>query len=60
MYFLAAWNDGKIRVYKAFKGALLLTIENAHKETVTAIAGFSDSRRIVSGGGEGQVSLCSC
>ena len=34
----------------------MYTIHDAHKQGVTAIATTSDSSRIVSGGGEGQVS----
>ncbi|XP_013860293.1 cilia- and flagella-associated protein 52 [Austrofundulus limnaeus] len=53
--FISGWNDGNIRMFTPKTGQLMLTIENAHKMGVTAIAGTSDSRRIVSGGGEGQV-----
>lgn len=35
----------------------MLTINNAHKMGVTAIAGTRNCKRIVSGGGEGQVSI---
>jgi len=52
---ISAWNDGKIRAFKPQSGALLYTIHDAHKQGVTAIATTSDSKRIVSGGGEGQV-----
>lgn len=34
----------------------MLTIHNAHTMGATAIAGTRDCKRIVSGGGEGQVS----
>ncbi|XP_076585608.1 cilia- and flagella-associated protein 52 [Chaetodon auriga] len=52
---ISAWNDGKIRVFAPESGRLMLIIHNAHKMGVTAIAGTRDCKRIVSGGGEGQV-----
>uniref|UniRef100_A0AAV2LMM8 Cilia- and flagella-associated protein 52 n=1 Tax=Knipowitschia caucasica TaxID=637954 RepID=A0AAV2LMM8_KNICA len=54
---ISAWNDGKIRVFAPASGTLMITIDNAHKLGVTAIAGTRDCRRIVSGGGEGQVRI---
>ncbi|XP_030639152.1 cilia- and flagella-associated protein 52 [Chanos chanos] len=51
----SAWNDGKIRLFTPESGRLILVIQNAHNMGVTAIAGTSDCKRIVSGGGEGQV-----
>lgn len=55
-YCLVAWNDGKIRVFAPESGRLMLIIHNAHKMGVTAIAGTRDCKKIISGGGEGQVS----
>uniref|UniRef100_A0A8D0AV03 Cilia- and flagella-associated protein 52 n=1 Tax=Sander lucioperca TaxID=283035 RepID=A0A8D0AV03_SANLU len=52
---ISAWNDGKIRVFAPESGRLMLIIHNAHRMGVTAIAGTRDCKRIVSGGGEGQV-----
>lgn len=52
---ISAWNDGKIRVFAPASGKLMTTIHNAHNMGVTAIAGTRDCRRIVSGGGDGQV-----
>uniref|UniRef100_A0A4W6FRJ2 Cilia- and flagella-associated protein 52 n=1 Tax=Lates calcarifer TaxID=8187 RepID=A0A4W6FRJ2_LATCA len=52
---ISAWNDGKIRVFAPESGRLMLVIDNAHRMGVTAIAGTRDCKRIVSGGGEGQV-----
>ncbi|XP_030589052.1 cilia- and flagella-associated protein 52 [Archocentrus centrarchus] len=52
---ISAWNDGKIRVFGPESGKLMLIINNAHRMGVTAIAGTRDCKRIVSGGGEGQV-----
>ncbi|XP_072318970.1 cilia- and flagella-associated protein 52-like [Eucyclogobius newberryi] len=54
---ISAWNDGKIRVFAPESGKLVMTIHNAHKLGVTAIAGARDCRRIVSGGGAGQVRI---
>uniref|UniRef100_A0A673L506 Cilia- and flagella-associated protein 52 n=1 Tax=Sinocyclocheilus rhinocerous TaxID=307959 RepID=A0A673L506_9TELE len=51
----SAWNDGKIRVFTPESGKLKLIIHNAHSMGVTAIAATNDCKRIVSGGGEGQV-----
>ncbi|XP_075898976.1 cilia- and flagella-associated protein 52 [Nelusetta ayraudi] len=52
---ISAWNDGKIRVFAPESGRLMLIIHNAHKTGVTAIAGTRDCKKIISGGGEGQV-----
>ncbi|KAM9363502.1 cilia- and flagella-associated protein 52 [Symphorus nematophorus] len=52
---ISAWNDGKIRVFAPESGRLILIIHNAHRTGVTAIAGTRNCKRIVSGGGEGQV-----
>lgn len=52
---ISGWNDGKIRVFAPVNGKLMITIDNAHKMGVTAIAGTKDCKRIVSGGAGGQV-----
>ncbi|XP_071965572.1 cilia- and flagella-associated protein 52-like isoform X2 [Antedon mediterranea] len=52
---ISAWNDGKIRAFLPESGRLHYCIEDAHNKGVTAIAATSDCKRIVSGGGEGQV-----
>ncbi|KAG7486120.1 cilia-and flagella-associated protein 52 [Solea senegalensis] len=52
---ISAWNDGVIRVFAPESGRLMLIIHNAHRMGVTAIAGTRDSKRIISGGGDGQV-----
>ncbi|NXT57832.1 CFA52 protein, partial [Pluvianellus socialis] len=52
---ISAWNDGKIRAFTPETGRLMYVINHAHSLGVTAIAATSDSKRIVSGGGEGQV-----
>ena len=57
-YFLLAWNDGKIRAFTPETGRLMYVIEHAHSMGVTAVATTSDCKRIISGGGEGQVMCC--
>uniref|UniRef100_A0A665THZ6 Cilia- and flagella-associated protein 52 n=1 Tax=Echeneis naucrates TaxID=173247 RepID=A0A665THZ6_ECHNA len=52
---ISAWNDDKIRVFAPESGRLMLIIHNAHRMGVTAIAGTRNCKRIISGGGEGQV-----
>ncbi|XP_067164288.1 cilia- and flagella-associated protein 52 [Apteryx mantelli] len=52
---ISAWNDGKIRAFMPESGRLMYVIDHAHSLGVTAIAATSDCRRIISGGGEGQV-----
>lgn len=54
MHFLA-WDDGKIRTFFPESGKPAYTIHDAHGKGVTALAVTSNSRRIISGGGEGQV-----
>lgn len=52
---VSAWNDGKIRAFYPETGRLMYALEHAHTLGVTAIATTSDCRKIISGGGEGQV-----
>ncbi|XP_065591191.1 cilia- and flagella-associated protein 52 [Cyrtonyx montezumae] len=52
---ISAWNDGKIRAFMPESGREMYVINNAHSLGVTAIAATNDCKRIVSGGGEGQV-----
>ncbi|XP_074777942.1 cilia- and flagella-associated protein 52 [Athene noctua] len=52
---ISAWNDGKIRAFMPESGRLMYVINHAHSLGVTAIAATSDCKRIISGGGEGQV-----
>ncbi|NXV44720.1 CFA52 protein, partial [Uria aalge] len=54
---ISAWNDGKIRAFTPETGRLMYMINHAHSLGVTAIAATGDSKRIVSGGGEGQVRI---
>jgi len=52
---LSAWDDGKIRAFLPETGKPYYTINNAHHAGVFAVTSTSDGKRIVSGGGEGQV-----
>ncbi|KAM4603483.1 cilia- and flagella-associated protein 52 [Polymixia lowei] len=52
---ISAWNDGKIRVFAPESGRAVLVIHNAHSMGVTAITSTRDCKRIISGGGGGQV-----
>ncbi|KAG8128922.1 hypothetical protein E2320_015636 [Naja naja] len=52
---ISAWNDGKIRAFTPETGRLMYVVEHAHSMGVTAVATTSDCKRIISGGGEGQV-----
>ena len=52
---ITGWNDGKIRCYTPRTGKLIFTINDAHNKGVTAVTGTHDCRKILSGGGDGQV-----
>ncbi|XP_005399437.1 PREDICTED: cilia- and flagella-associated protein 52 isoform X2 [Chinchilla lanigera] len=52
---ISAWNDGKIRAFAPETGRLIYAINSAHRIGVTAIATTSDCKRVISGGGEGEV-----
>lgn len=52
---ITAWDDGKIRAFLPESAKLIYTIHDAHSKGVTAISVTSNSQRIISGGGEGQV-----
>ncbi|XP_003466261.1 cilia- and flagella-associated protein 52 isoform X1 [Cavia porcellus] len=52
---ISAWNDGKIRAFAPETGRLLYAISSAHRIGVTAVATTSDCKRVISGGGEGEV-----
>ncbi|XP_072414529.1 cilia- and flagella-associated protein 52 [Chiloscyllium punctatum] len=54
---ISAWNDGKIRAFTPETGKLMYAINNAHHDGVTAIAATSDCKKIISGGGEGQIRI---
>ncbi|NXX98171.1 CFA52 protein, partial [Centropus bengalensis] len=51
---ISAWDDG-IRAFTARSGQLIYVVNHAHRLGVTAIAATHDCKRIISGGGEGQV-----
>lgn len=55
-FVCVGWNDGEIRAFTPQTGRLMYEIHNAHSKGVTAIAITTCGHRIVSGGGEGQVS----
>lgn len=57
LYCLVAWNDDKIRVFAPESGRLMFTIHDAHKEGVTAVCGTRTCKRLISGGGDGRVSI---
>ena len=52
---VSAWNDNKIRAFGPQSGQQIYKIDNAHNLGVTALAITPNSRRIISGGGDGQV-----
>ncbi|XP_012511054.1 PREDICTED: cilia- and flagella-associated protein 52 [Propithecus coquereli] len=52
---ISAWDDGKIRAFAPETGRLMYVINSAHRIGVTAIATTSDCKRVISGGGEGEV-----
>uniref|UniRef100_A0A672V1N3 Cilia- and flagella-associated protein 52 n=1 Tax=Strigops habroptila TaxID=2489341 RepID=A0A672V1N3_STRHB len=52
---ISAWNDGTIRAFTPETGQPMYVVNHAHSLGVTAIAATSDCKRIISGGGEGQV-----
>lgn len=51
---ISGWSDGKIRAFGPQSGKLLYTINDAHHKAVTALATTSDSKRVISGGEEGE------
>ncbi|NXS98946.1 CFA52 protein, partial [Jacana jacana] len=57
MSIISGWSDGNIRAFTPETGRLLYTICHAHSLGVTAMAATSDSKRVVSGGVEGQVRI---
>jgi WD40 repeat protein len=54
---LSGWNDNSVRAHKPQSGKLAWEIPNAHSSEVTAVAITSDGRRVVSGGGEGNIKI---
>jgi WD40 repeat protein len=56
---ISGWSDGKIRGFKPQSGGLLFTINDAHRDGVTALVGTADSQSIISGGQDGQVRVWS-
>lgn len=54
---VTSWNDGTIRIFTPENGRLLYAINNCHNKGVTAIAMSKDGKKLLSGGGEGQVRI---
>lgn len=52
---ITAWSDGKIRAFYPETARPMYTIHDAHHKGATAVACTSDSRSLISGGGEGEV-----
>jgi len=52
---VSGWNDGKIRAFSPTSGSLLYTVNDAHNNGVTSLRGTNDCRKMISGGGDGQV-----
>ena len=52
---VSGWNDGKIRGFAPVSGNLEFVINNAHADSVTAVAVTNDESTIVSGGSDGVV-----
>ncbi|NXC20565.1 CFA52 protein, partial [Corythaeola cristata] len=54
---VSAWSDRKIRAFRGQTGRPMYVINDAHSLEMMAIAATSDCKRIISGGGEGQVKV---
>lgn len=52
---VTSWDDGNIRVFTPETGRLMYAINNCHNKGVSAIAMSKDGKKLLSGGGEGQV-----
>lgn len=52
---ITSWNDGRIRSFTPETGRMLFTIHNCHNNGVTAISISRDGKKLLSGGGDGQV-----
>lgn len=52
---VTSWNDGRVRAFSPVSGSPMYTVDNCHKNGVTAIAMSRDGDTLVSGGGDGQV-----
>jgi len=52
---VTSWNDGRIRAFTPESGSPTYTMDDCHKNGVTAIAMSRDDSTLVSGGGDGQV-----
>ncbi|KAL1117056.1 hypothetical protein AAG570_004384, partial [Ranatra chinensis] len=54
-YIATGWNDGNIRAFTPQSGKVIFMIRNAHNKGVSSLALTRDCKRLISGGGEGQV-----
>lgn len=54
---MSGWDDGTIRCHLPESGRMAFQIPNANGKGVTALAPTNDCRRLLSGGGDGQVRL---
>jgi len=54
---VTGWDDGKIRAFKPTSGKLMYSINDAHRDGVTAITFTNDSKRVCSGGATGDVRI---
>jgi len=54
---ISGWSDGTIRCHLPESGRMAFEIPNANGKGVTSLAPTNDCRRLLSGGGDGQVRL---
>lgn len=54
---ISGWSDGRVRSFKIEGSSPLWTIDNAHKNGVTAICLSNNNKFICSGGFEGEVRI---
>lgn len=52
---ITSWNDGNIRSFTPETGRMMFIISNCHNNGVTAISITRDGKKLLSGGGDGQV-----
>lgn len=54
---ISGWNDGAIRIHLPESGRMVCEVPNANGKGVTALAPLNDNKRLLTGGGDGQVRL---
>lgn len=52
---LSGWSDRRIRAMDLLDGSLLWTVDNAHRDVVSAVLGSNNMRYFISGGNDGEV-----